>query len=187
MAQAHRALGELERALHLYEEYLRDDPMGQYATAAHMLVPELREQLRHKAATTVAPPTTAPASSEMPAPPSPSASSPAPVPTQQATPNPATEPPRPAPSVVPVRNGRAQRTAGLALGGAGVALIALGGAFVGLAKSANDAITSSGTFDASAQDRRNAFQSADIACFVIGGTAVAGGLTLYLIARSGKR
>ena len=71
LAQAHRALGELKRALALYEDYLRQDPKGPNADAARKLVPELREQVERAAATETAPPTGAPISKEPATPASP--------------------------------------------------------------------------------------------------------------------
>jgi hypothetical protein len=57
----------------------------------------------------------------------------------------------------------------------------LGGAFVGVAKSANDNIAPGGTFDYNQESRRNTFQTADVVCFAVGGAALAAGVVLYVL------
>lgn len=79
--------------------------------------------------------------------------------------------------------GRQKLVAGTVVAAFGVLAIAAGGAFHAVAQSANESLNdpSNRTFSASAEDRRDTFQSLDIAAFVVGGVAVATGGTLALI------
>jgi hypothetical protein len=68
-----------------------------------------------------------------------------------------------------------------------VAALALGGAFVGLANDANRHIVNGDTWSATNEDRRNTYQTLDIAFFAVGGAAVVTGLTLFLVGRHEAR
>jgi tetratricopeptide (TPR) repeat protein len=78
---------------------------------------------------------------------------------------------------------RTMRTAGIALIATGVVGVVLGGVFVGLAKSADDGVYANNKYHPASADRRDAFQAADVACFVIGGAAVVTGATLFVLGR----
>jgi hypothetical protein len=73
------------------------------------------------------------------------------------------------------------------VGGFGILALAAGAGLVAAAHSANDDISSSGTFDRAAQDRRDTFQALDIAFFAIGGAALVAGTTLFLVGRHEER
>jgi tetratricopeptide (TPR) repeat protein len=79
---------------------------------------------------------------------------------------------------------RTKRTAGIALIGTGVGLVALGGAFVGLVYQANGAATSDGVYHPNQVTNRNAFEVLDAVSFSLGGAAVVAGAVLYALSRS---
>lgn len=98
------------------------------------------------------------------------------------------QPNAPAPSPMSVsqadnRAGQTKMIAGIAIAAFGVAAIATGGGFYAVASSANDSLNhpSNGTYSASAEDRRNTFQSLDISAFVVGGVAFAAGATIAVV------
>src|SRR5437762_14387832 len=73
--------------------------------------------------------------------------------------------------------------AGAAVAAFSVLAIGAGGVFYSVADAANRSLNApaNGTFSASAEDRRNTFQSLDIAAFVIGGVAVVTGGAVALV------
>jgi tetratricopeptide (TPR) repeat protein len=89
----------------------------------------------------------------------------------------------PPPNLGPARRGRVEKIAGVALIAVGVAALAAGGAFVGLAKAANDDFLHprDGVFNASAEDKRSLYSTLDITFFAVGGAAAISGITLLLV------
>jgi tetratricopeptide (TPR) repeat protein len=84
-------------------------------------------------------------------------------------------------TTAPARGSRTLRLAGIGVGAGGLVLVALGGAFAGLSKSAGDTAYHSPVYDPDADDRQKSFRAGDIACFAIGGAAVVAGVTLYVL------
>ncbi len=90
-----------------------------------------------------------------------------------------------APRDIAARPGRTKKIAGLALMAGGVVSLVLGATFTALAKSTSDSIAQPGSVFMSAdEDRLHQYQNLDIAFYVIGSVAAAGGLTLFLLGRS---
>ena len=92
-----------------------------------------------------------------------------------------------APVVAPDR-GRSERLAGIVVADVGVGVVALGVIFAILSKQAGDSAyrPASGVYDPYADDRQTSYRNADIACFVVGGVAVAAGTTLWMLGRRKK-
>jgi hypothetical protein len=213
LAQARRALGDLERALDLYREYLRQEPSGQWASAARKLVPELREQIDRKAATTISPPTgtptaavtgrTAPPASPMGVSPptsgpmtgEPSPSHVAPSVTPNRSPiTPVTPPPppieapnRPRFDNVATDPGRTKRHVGLGLAISGGVLVVVGAVMFGLAQIAANDATATGTYDPFAEDRKNTFVVVGAALVAVGGIAAIAGVSVYVVGKRSAR
>jgi hypothetical protein len=75
--------------------------------------------------------------------------------------------------------------AGIVTADVGLALIGTGIAFAVVSKQAGDAAyhPASGVYDHAADERQTNFRNGDIACFVIGGAALAVGTTIWMIGR----
>jgi tetratricopeptide (TPR) repeat protein len=75
--------------------------------------------------------------------------------------------------------------AGIVTADVGLALIGTGIAFAVVSKQAGDAAyhPASNTYDYAADQRQTNFRNGDIACFVIGGAALAVGTTIWMIGR----
>jgi tetratricopeptide (TPR) repeat protein len=80
------------------------------------------------------------------------------------------------------RGGSNLRLAGIVVGSFGIAAIAAGGGFYGVAKSANDELNQpgNGKFSAASESKRDTFQALDIASFIIGGAAIVTGVVVYV-------
>ncbi len=185
IAQAHRQLNEKAEAIKFYRTYLSKLPGTQSRAQVEKVIAELDAALQQERAARTGPPQgTVPPTGSTVEPAKQVAAEPAPAPTAAPTTTPV--------AVVAVpevdhQRGRTLRIAGLAVGGFGILALGAGGGFVGGASAANDQIVSTGTFDRSQQDRRDLFQSLDVAFFAIGAAAVVTGTTLFLIGRHNER
>ena len=175
IAQCHRQLGQKLEAVKFYRTYLRKVPSAETRPQVEKIVADLEASITLEKATRSSPPqgTVSPEKSAVVEPTPPPA--PAPVVTPQPT--------APAFSEADRRTGRTLKISGLAVGGFGILALAAGGGFVAGAHSANDDVVATGTFDRSAQDRRDTFQALDIAFFAIGAAALVAGTTLFLLGR----
>ena len=184
MGQAYRGAGLSAKAITAYKSFLRRVPNASNRGEVEARVAEMQRQMAEQATTSNRPPLgTLPADATLVKTPQ---ETPAPQPREQLR---TQEHQKTEESQRPERvlHARRERIAGLVLGSVGLASLIVGGVFVALAKSANDSITSSGVFDSSAQAQRNSFQTADIACFAIGGAALAAGLTVFLVGRAHRQ
>jgi iron complex outermembrane receptor protein len=174
LAQVYRQLGNLDKARWYYKQFLSSGPSEAQRAEVEKRVLEIDDAIKQQEKAKEAPPT---------GPASPGGASEAPKPAQPGEVASARRSAEPDPRTA--RRARTMRIAGVATLSGGVLLLGLGGAFVGLASVANSEITGpDGRFDASAEDRRNAFQAVDAVFFATGGVAVAAGLTLYLVGRA---
>jgi hypothetical protein len=78
---------------------------------------------------------------------------------------------------------RQMRLAGIGTMAAGGVLIILGGVFYAVAKNANDNAGAGGVFHYDEITKRNGFEDASIASFVVGGAAAVAGVALYVVGR----
>lgn len=165
LAQAHRQLGERSEALKLYRQYLAADPTGRGAAEAAQHIEVLTASL---------------AKDPEPAPPAE-----AKVPREERPPEPAPVPP---PTETMARSApRPLRAVGWSLLGVGAVSVGVGGAFVALAKQANDRFLEPGEYDPSAERDRRRFANASYGMFAIGGAFVAGGVALIVVDALGQK
>lgn len=178
IAQAHRLAGRADAALTFYEHYLKDDPNGSEAAGARLRVEELRA-----AGATVRPELIKPA--EAGAPPAVSQDVPPPV---GATPAvmPALQPGGTDRTDTVGRPGRTLRLTGIAIGGVGLAGVAVGGYF-GLKmrgiRSDAEADVEGGAMQGELEaryleDGNDAARMANIG-FAVGGALIVGGAVTY--------
>lgn len=161
IAQAYRLDGDNEDALRVYKSYLNrvPDAPNRADVERHMDEARLAIERNRQAAPPTAPPPTV------------------------ATPT-TTTPVAPAAPLVEQhpRLDRRTKAVGIGLTAGGVALLALGGAFVGLANQANgEVITSSHYYSQSAADRRDHYELADAVCFGVGGAVAVTGAVLWAL------
>jgi tetratricopeptide (TPR) repeat protein len=165
IAQAYRLAGDNESALRAYRGYLRRQPTTPNRAEVEGRISELQATIeQQRRAREKQPNDVLPSTEKASEPPPVVAAAPVAAP--------------PAPEYAPART---KKLAGIGVGVGGVALLGLGGAFVGLAKSANDNIAPGGKFDYSQETRRNSFEAADAVCFTVGGVALAAGVVLYVL------
>lgn len=163
LGRAYEGLGELERALAAYEEYLQEAPRAPDRETTERRVEALKREIAERKA--APPPTPTPA----PATPPPAAAQPAAAP----------PPPPPItrnPSVVPI-----------VVVGAGLATLAGGGVFGLLTNRAHDDAVANprGPGATSDQDRAETFSVVANACFVAGGVLTAAGIAWTIVDRTG--
>jgi tetratricopeptide (TPR) repeat protein len=194
IAQAYREKGDLPKAVLFFENYLKESPTAPNRAEVQKRVDELKKLIEDQKASAQRPPM---------GPVDPTMDPTAPVrPTGPASPTtaePQPAPDRPPPSL-PVgpepaaRPGRGMRIAGLATGGAGLALIATGVVFGLQASSTQDevedavakgAVWSQELDDKDASGRRAAMLSN--VTFGIGAAAVVGGGVLYFLGQRAGR
>ena len=120
IAQAHRLAGRADAALTFYEQYLKDDPDGSEAPGARLRVDELKA-----AGAKVRPELLEPAGTGAP----PAVEQDVPAPVGATTAMPALQPGGPDRTDTVGRPGRSLRLTGIALGGVGLASVAVGGYF----------------------------------------------------------
>jgi tetratricopeptide (TPR) repeat protein len=187
-------IGQCQRSLHHYEEaemsfraYLRESRSLPSATRDQVqkLIAAMEKAIEEQRAK-IPPTGTVPPEGGGSATP-PAVATPVPTP-----PAPAPEPPPPAPTsraanAAELRTARTLQLAGYASAGLGVVGIVLGGVFTALASDANHHIVSGSSWSPATEDKRNAYQAADVAMFVVGGVALATGVTLWLVGRHAAR
>jgi tetratricopeptide (TPR) repeat protein len=165
LAQCHRQLGHKEKAITLYKSYLRESDEHAANTAdVKRLIALLEKDLAREESTRQAPPT----STESPVTSEPAQNTAAPPATAER---------------VQTSTTRTLKIAGVAVAAGGVALVAVGGAVFGLAKNANDAYLhpSDGTYSAAAESRRATYNALDKTFVIVGGVALAAGVTMLAI------
>lgn len=175
IAQAYRLDGDNENALRIYKSFLNRVPDAPNRLDVERRMDEARAAIERNERLKPQP--------AEPAPPSPTIAPP-PVSAQSAPPS------APPPPVVERSSlGHRTKVTGIGLTAGGVALLALGGAFVGLANQANgEVITSDHRYSQSAADRRDHYELADAVCFAVGGAvAVTGAVLWALSARAESR
>ncbi len=185
LAQCHRKLGDNERALHFYKQYVVNARPGTKAAAN---VPEAQEQIRilqalvtEQEKTRTAPPddVVRQSDAERDTAPHEAAGGPAPQAGDFRT---------GAQSQTPALNdsstNKAKWIAGIAVGGGGVVALGLAGLFTGLAVDENRHVVTNDTWSPATEDRRNSYEATATALYVLGGVAVVTGATLYVL---GKR
>jgi tetratricopeptide (TPR) repeat protein len=170
IAQCQRQLGQYEAAAKSYRAFLQQNPNVANADEVRHLAEQMdaaasqQRTVQNAPPTSIAPPSTQPS----------------------AVPTVATEERHREPAVDQLGRARLERRAGLGLGIGGVVLCGLGGAFAGLASSAGN--TAYGPiYDYNADQRFHAYRNAEIAMFVVGGAAVATGVTLLILGQKVPR
>lgn len=162
IAQCERALARYDEAERSYRAYLRESPElpEQRVAEIKVLIGAMAAAAREERARLPPPGTEPPHVAQQKA-------------------------PTPPPPVAYVDTGKPMRIAGIVTADVGVGLVALGAVFAGLSyKEGQDAFhPSSGVYDHNADARSSAYRSGEIACFVIGGAAVAVGTTVWLLGR----
>jgi tetratricopeptide (TPR) repeat protein len=160
IAQAYRGMGDAPNAIRAYRSYLRHVPDAENRTEVETRISDLQRQIEIEAhekqrAAETAPTAVAPSSLMAPTPP-----------TQEQ-----------------LRAARKKRLAGLSIGGLGIAALALGATFTGIASYENQHIVNGTSWNASTEDKRDLYQRLDVSFFVIGGAAVLTGAILYGVGR----
>lgn len=164
IGQAYRFAHDYPNAIGAYRMYLRRLPETSNRAEVEGRIAELQRALdeQHKAQ---------PAHEQPPSPPM-----------QNASPVVQASPAAPEGSQAPDRARiRTLKIAGVACFAVGLATIGVGGAMTALASNAANDLNHprSGMFDPSAEDRRNTYQSIEVAAFAVGGAAAVAGVVLY--------
>jgi tetratricopeptide (TPR) repeat protein len=187
IAQVYRLAGEPARAITFYRSYLRRTPNATNRAEVELKIAELQRAIDQQEHAKLGPPdgTLRPDASSAKAQPIAEPAAPPPTAAPAAPTAPAASATSPDSSLTQAPNahgGRTKKLAGIGVAAGGVAILALGGAFVGLASQANgQVITSDNRFSAAAEDRRNNYQVADAVCFAVGGAAVVTGVVLLVL------
>jgi tetratricopeptide (TPR) repeat protein len=196
IAQSYRKLNRPDKALEFYRKYLIAQPEAPNRVRVQQLIDELSRGRRPGALPPSAPPPKprSTVTESPPAKPHPTVTESPPVkphPTVTAAPPPS---PAPSPAIVtqaeaPPKRGRTLRLAGIGVGAGGIALLALGGVFVGLAKNADNNFLhpANGIYSPGAESSRTTYQALDATFFVLGGVAVATGVTLFVLGQREER
>lgn len=185
IGQAYRFAGNHTKAIAAYRSYLRRLPDAPNRAEVELRISELQKLVDEQKRTQQAPPS----GTLKPGETKPSQ----PEPTSAAAPSPPVAPAS-APSDIAEPNGKSARVkliAGIAVAAVGVAAVAVGGAFEGLAKSQNDALshpTPGTTFDPSKERALKTDKVIGAVMLSVGGAAiVAGTVTAVLGLRERKR
>jgi tetratricopeptide (TPR) repeat protein len=173
LGQAHRLAQHPSEALHFYKMYLSKVPNAQNRAEVESKITALQQLVDQQRAATAMPPT-------------------APM---RATPTPETAPAAGGPAAAekpapPPKPGFAMKVSGIAVGVAGVGLVAAGVAFGVLAKNAGDDLTHQaqmGTFDYAKQQDGKRDQMLEGVFLGIGAAAVAAGTVLYVLGHRAAR
>jgi tetratricopeptide (TPR) repeat protein len=188
IAQSYRKLDKPDKALEFYRKYLMAKPDAPNRARIQQTIDDL-SRTRRPAAPAPTPPPPAPRPQSPPPSPPPPAPTPPPPTVMTPPPAPVTRPAIVRHDEVPSPRGRTLRLAGIGVGAGGIAFLALGGVFVGLAKGAdNDFLhPANGIYSPGAESARGTYQALDATFFVVGGVAVATGVALYLVGRREER
>ena len=181
IAQAHRLAGHSAEALRFYRMFLVRSPSSPIRGEVEQKITELQKLIEQQKKTQNMPP-------DQPRPPEstpPPEASPTP-PSSTTTPAPVAAAATPASAERP-SSARTMQIAGLATAAVGVAALAVGGAFAGLAVQAGNDLTkldqSMGTFDPGKQSAGKTDQILEGVFFGIGGAAVAAGVIVFALGR----
>jgi len=179
IAQAHRLAGHSADALRFYRMFLVRSPNSPIRGEVEQKITELQKLVEQQKKTENMPP-------DQPRPPEA-------TPPTEATPtapsSTATTPPAAAPAPTADRrsSARTMQIAGLATAAVGVAALAVGGAFAGLAVQASNDLTkldqNMGTFDPAKQSAGKTDQLLEGVFFGIGGAAVVAGVIVFVLGR----
>jgi tetratricopeptide (TPR) repeat protein len=176
IAQAHRLAGHAAAALQFYRRYLAREPRSPQRSEVEVKIAELQHLIDQQARTETLPPNQTLAPEET----RPKVVEPAPAPRVTAPPVAVTAPPAP-----PRRPGAVKKMAGMITGIAGVALVGVGIAFAALAQQSSDDLTrldrNMQVYDPGKYSAGQTDQALGATFLVIGGVAVAGGATLYML------
>jgi len=173
IGQAYRLAGNYPQALLAYKAYLRNAPDAPNRAEVEARVGEMQSIVDQQTRTNRSPPQGTIESK----------------PLAEAPPS-GTPTIRPTSTVSEYRDeGRAKRTAGIALAASGVGIMGVGIAFAVVSKQAGEDAyrPSSDVYDPSADDRQKTFRAVDIACFVVGGLAAITGATLWIVGQRERR
>jgi tetratricopeptide (TPR) repeat protein len=188
LAQSYRQAGKHEQAVHFYKTYLRYVPKPPNKADIEEKIKAEEQLLAQQGSGTTPPPTTTtpPPGNEPPVVTVPPANNPPPttLPPGYAPPPAYTGPPAAAATADP---GRKFRIAGVAAGGVGVVLVAIGIYEFSRAASASDEIEGAAragqAFDPAVQDRGHSAQTAQWVLYPLGALAIAGGVGLFFYGR----
>jgi tetratricopeptide (TPR) repeat protein len=170
LGQVEKEKGDLPKALHFYESYLKEAPNAQNVDAVQQRIDELKAEIAKGGAPP--PPTSQPAQPPMPPPP---------------------PPPPPGSTPTEKSGGGGLKIGGIATGGVGVVLVVTGAIFGASAKSnesaINDARAAGEPWTTDLQHKADSGKTdATLAtvCFVVGGAAIAGGGVLFFLGMHAK-
>jgi tetratricopeptide (TPR) repeat protein len=174
IAQAYRLAGAYEDAIASYRAFLRNAPEAPNRSAVEARIAELQDLLAVQRKQNDVPPqgTMAPREPAKSAPPSPII---------------ATATAAVGPSDDERARGHKLKLAGIGVAAGGLALAAVGATLASLAHQAAEQVGSAPAFDPSADARGKLDQSLAIAGLAVGGAAIAGGVTLWLVGRHAQR
>jgi tetratricopeptide (TPR) repeat protein len=174
IAQAHRLAGHSADALRFYRVYLAKSTNADNRDEVQTKIEELQKLVDQERKTQSLPP----AGAKQPT----RTAEPAPASTSSAAPTAAT--------VESAPSGRGKQIAGIAVGAAGVALVATGIAFGVLAKKTGDELTADDVamrpFDPSKESRGQTDQIVEGVTLAIGGAAVVTGVVLIVLAQRSR-
>lgn len=175
IGQAYRLQGDNQNAIRAYKSFLHRMPDASNRAEVERRIEELQKAIDQEGRAKEGPPegTLSPNS------PAPNTQVPPPIvpvsPTETTTPT----------AQVDEHAARTKKIAGLVVAGVGVATLAVGGVFAGLAVKAGDDLTrldqTMGTFDSSKQSAGKTDQIVEGVCFGVGGAAIVAGVIVYVL------
>lgn len=168
IGQAYRGAGDAQSAIESYRSYLRKVPGAPNRPEVEERIVELRRVVEHQRKPSPTPASAPPTAPTVVVIQQPREAAPAMVATR-------------GPNADELRAARRKRIAGLVVGGIGVVALGLGGAFDGIAMSANQHIVSRDGWSTGEQSKRDDFQNGAIGAYAFGGTALLTGVVLYLV------
>lgn len=175
LGQAYRGAGDHQKALNAYRAYLRNANDPPNRDEVLHFIEALKHSIEVEKATKERPPV-----GTLPATPQPVVTAPPPVVVVPPAP-----PPKPEPDLHELALGKKLRIAGLAVGAFGVAALGTGAAFAGLTAHVNGQLNNPGgsmpTYDKSLESKGRTYQTLETTFFVVGGVAVAAGVTAILV------
>ncbi|HEY1585425.1 MAG TPA: tetratricopeptide repeat protein [Polyangia bacterium] len=179
LGQAYRGAGEHQKALNAYRAYLRNAPDAPNREEVTHFIEALRHTIEVQKAMAEKPPV-----GTLPAPPQPVVTPQQPMPVVIVAPPPPPEKKR-EPDLHELALGKKLRIAGIAVGVVGIGALVAGGVFAGYTASVNHALNNpsspSPVYNHTLEGKGRTDQALETAFFVVGGVAVATGVTALVL------